>query len=273
MVDSKDSRVKRIVESENRVVAGAIFGEVAVSFFCGRSNTWWSCTFIVRGSAVFGEVAVSLLAAGAILGEVALKLHIHVSWQGQYLVKLQCYFWWQAQYLYFSIQNARDQREKWPQLLGGLPTDGFMVGSCSDHSPIMVGSAAHCKWRFSRFLSYSGVALFVAGTILGEVAFILRSFGGRGKLRWSRSCTVIFRGTRSTWWSCSGVQLLLFVAGAVFGEIWNDSRSTKCCIFHRKCEWPAQKVTSVVGQVAAWRVHGRIMFGSFSDHGRIGRAL
>ena len=40
MVDSKNSRAKRIVESENRFVAGAIFGEVAVSFFCGRSNTW-----------------------------------------------------------------------------------------------------------------------------------------------------------------------------------------------------------------------------------------
>ena len=27
------------------------------------------------------------------------------------------------------------------------------------------------------------------------------------------------------------VELSLFVAGAVFGEIWNDSRSAKCCIF------------------------------------------
>ena len=26
----------------------------------------------------------------------------------------------------------------------------------------------------------------------------------------------------------------LFVAGAVFGEIWNDSRSAKCCIFQYK---------------------------------------
>ena len=27
------------------------------------------------------------------------------------------------------------------------------------------------------------------------------------------------------------VAVSLFVAGAVFGEIWNDSRSGKCCIF------------------------------------------
>ena len=30
------------------------------------------------------------------------------------------------------------------------------------------------------------------------------------------------------------VEVSLFVAGAVFGEIWNDSRSAKCCIFRYK---------------------------------------
>ena len=50
--------------------------------------------------------------------------------------------------LYFSIQNAMSAcggREKEPRLRGGLRTDGFMVGSWSDHSRIMVGSAAHWK--------------------------------------------------------------------------------------------------------------------------------
>ena len=42
--------------------------------------------------------------------------------------------------LYFSIQNARGGREKEPRLRGGLRTDGFMVGSCSDHARIMLGS-------------------------------------------------------------------------------------------------------------------------------------
>ena len=30
------------------------------------------------------------------------------------------------------------------------------------------------------------------------------------------------------------VEVSLFVAGAALGEIWNDSRSTKCCIFQYK---------------------------------------
>ena len=42
--------------------------------------------------------------------------------------------------LFFSIQNACGGREKEPRLRGGLRTDGF-----SDHSRIMVGSAAHWK--------------------------------------------------------------------------------------------------------------------------------
>ena len=38
--------------------------------------------------------------------------------------------------LYFSIQNACGGREKEPRLRGGLRTDGFMVGSFSDHGRI-----------------------------------------------------------------------------------------------------------------------------------------
>ena len=40
--------------------------------------------------------------------------------------------------------------------------------------------------------------------------------------------TVTLRGRRSIF---GEVELSLFVAGAVFGEIWNDSRSAKRCIF------------------------------------------
>ena len=38
--------------------------------------------------------------------------------------------------LYFSTQNARGGRERSPRLRGGLRTDGFMVGSWSDHGRI-----------------------------------------------------------------------------------------------------------------------------------------
>ena len=44
--------------------------------------------------------------------------------------------------LYFSIQNARGEREKKPRLRGGLRTDGFMLGSCSDHSGMMLGTVS-----------------------------------------------------------------------------------------------------------------------------------
>ena len=65
----------------------------------------------------------------------------------------------------------------------------------------------------------------------------------------------------------------LFVAGAVFGEIWVDSRSAKCCNFQYKmrCRGGKSKLCERTGSVLQF--HGRIMFGSWSDHARIGRAL
>ena len=47
--------------------------------------------------------------------------------------------------LYFSIQNARGGREKQPRLRGGLRSDGFILGSCSDPARIILGSAPHWK--------------------------------------------------------------------------------------------------------------------------------
>ena len=62
------------------------------------------------------------------------------------------------------------------------------------------------------------------------------------------------------------VEVSLFVAGAVFGEIWNDSRSAKCCIFQYK-----MLVVGVKSNLGCEAGCGRTV--SFSDHGRIGRAL
>ena len=85
--------------------------------------------------------------------------------------------------------------------------------------------------------------------------------------------------------------MLLFVAGAVFGEIWNDSRSEKCldndtccsarsekcCIFQYKMLVVGVKsklgCEAGCGLPVSWSDHARIMVGSFSDHARIGRAL
>ena len=62
------------------------------------------------------------------------------------------------------------------------------------------------------------------------------------------------------------VQVSLFVAGAVFGEIWNDSRSAKCCIFQYK-----MLVVGVKGNLGSEAGCGRTV--SCSYHSRIGRAL
>ena len=74
------------------------------------------------------------------------------------------------------------------------------------------------------------------------------------------------------------VEVSLFVAGAVFGEIWNDSRSAKCCIFQYKMLVVGVKgITSVARRVAddgfmvgSWSDRSRIGLGSWSDRSRIG---
>ena len=53
----------------------------------------------------------------------------------------------------------------------------------------------------------------------------------------------------------------------VFGEIWNDSRSAKCCIFQYK-----MLVVGVKSNLACEAGCG-FMLGSCSDHSRIGPAL
>ena len=62
------------------------------------------------------------------------------------------------------------------------------------------------------------------------------------------------------------VRVSLFVAGAVFGEIWNDSRSAKCCIFQYK-----MLVVGVKGNLGCEAGCGLTV--SCSDHARIGCAL
>ena len=59
--------------------------------------------------------------------------------------------------------------------------------------------------------------------------------------------------------------VLLFVAGAVFGEIWIDSRSVKCCNFQYK-----MRLRFAKSNLGERRVRDdEFMLGSWSDHGRI----
>ena len=67
--------------------------------------------------------------------------------------------------MYFSIQNARGEREKQPRLRGGLRTDGFMVGSWSDRSRIVNDVSA----VFEKFVPNFGESFCVAGAVFGDV--------------------------------------------------------------------------------------------------------
>ena len=66
------------------------------------------------------------------------------------------------------------------------------------------------------------------------------------------------------------VEVSLFVAGAVFGEIWNDSRSAKCCIFQYKMLVVVLKSNLGCEAGCGGRFPARIILGSFSDRPRIG---
>ena len=73
------------------------------------------------------------------------------------------------------------------------------------------------------------------------------------------------------------VQVSLFVAGAAFGDIWNDSRSAKRCIFQYKMLVASAKSNlggeAGCGLTVSWSDRSRIGLGSWSDHDWIGPAL
>ena len=59
------------------------------------------------------------------------------------------------------------------------------------------------------------------------------------------------------------------MAGTVFGEIWNDSPSAKCCIFQYKMLVASAKCNlggeAGCGLTVSWSDRSRIMVGSFSN--------
>lgn len=70
------------------------------------------------------------------------------------------------------------------------------------------------------------------------------------------------------------VLTVTFVADAIFGEIWNDSRSARCCVF--QCKMLVESAKSNLGCRAGCGLlglHGRIMVGSCSDHGMHARIM
>ena len=103
-------------------VAGAVFGEVAVSFFvAGAIFDEVQLSLFVAG-AVFGEVQLSLFVAGAVFGEI---------WNDSRSAK--CLIFQYKMLLVSAKSNL------------GCEAGCGLTGSWSDHARIMVGSAAHCK--------------------------------------------------------------------------------------------------------------------------------
>ena len=79
----------------------------------------------------------------------------------------------------------------------------------------------------------------MAGTIFGEVGgshLLLRAMHWTFHVRQGSIIRIILRGRQADTIIFGDVAVSLFVAGAVFGEIWVDSLSAKCCIFpYRVC--------------------------------------
>ena len=218
-------------------VAGAVFAEVgdAKRFILrGRRSIWWSWSVTFRGRHRINDILGDSRSAKC------------------------CIF----QYKIVSkIGRVRSPKRR-------VRDDDFMVGSSSDHLRIILGSvrivfllaeaihgvsdeslnlqiswqaqylvrleadcacSAHCKWRFICDVDQSWDSFCVAGAVFGEVG---------------------------VW---------VFVAGAAFGDILGDSRSTKCCIFQ-------YKIVSKIGRVRSPKRRVRdddFMVGSSSDHLRI----
>ena len=109
------------------------------------------------------------------------------------------------------------------------------------------------------------VSLFVAGAAFGEVQVSLFVAGAVfGDLGVSLFVAGAVFGD---------LGMSFFVAGAAFGEIWNDSRSAKCCIFQYIMLLMSAKGSlgceAGCGLTVSLSDHGRIMVGSLSDRSRI----
>ena len=117
--------------------------------FCGRRSTWWSSSVTFRG-------------------------RCSTWWSSSITFRGRCSTWWMLECkigcktLYFTIENACGELEKW----GGLRTDGFSLGPCSDHARIGPALEMTFVWSvLGNFLWNVAVLFFVAGAIFGEVGW------------------------------------------------------------------------------------------------------
>ena len=108
-----------------------------------------------------------LFVASAVFAEIAMMLEGNFFWHVQYFVTWDNFLrgsrrtkWRTFPYKMRFLKRQRQHRQ-----MGGLQTDGLMVGLFSDH--------AGTRLALGRFLSYLGVSLFVAGAFFSEADVML----------------------------------------------------------------------------------------------------
>ena len=159
-----------------------------------KKHFWWQVQYLVKVQCHFSWQVPYLV-----------KGQCHFSWQAQYLVKVKCHFSWQAQFLvkFGKIAGAPNVVSFEFKMLVLSAKSNLccaagcgLMGSWSDHGPILLGSAAHWKWRFSCFPQIS-----------------------------ARCWMVILRGRRSIWW----VWRVTFVAPRIVNDVSNVTRIKHAC--------------------------------------------
>ena len=132
----------------------------------------------------------------------------------------------------------------------GLVCGRIMVGSVSDH--VRIGSA----------LIVNGVSTVFRACVVDRIPLWFATVGSFPQCKWD---------CKWCWWrSCRWS----FGGSLARNAFLRDSRCTKpYMFFHTKCVPEPRWSTSAVRRVRDGLVCGRIMFGSWADHGRIGSAL
>ena len=128
-----------------------------------------------------------------------------------------------------------------------LESQGFMVGSCSDHSRIILGSWSDrprigndVSSVFSQFLWDFGRSFFVAGAVFGDFGLwrmLLRALKITFHLCQGSIMSVTFRGRRSIWW----VWTMTHVAPRIVNNVSFVSRINHEIYF----SWQAQYLVSL----------------------------
>ena len=150
--------------------------------------------------------------------------------------------------LCFSGQSPSPNLDDLPLRCDGCETVSCVVGSCSDHARIMVGSVPHCKWGFTCVSCICGRQNSVT---LGSFSHCKWDC----KWCWWRSCRWSFEGSLAR------------------NALLRDSRCTKPYVFPYKVR-PRTSMIYLCGATVArrsrvWSDHVRIMLGSCSDRFRI----